>query len=74
MRILVADDIGILQLVSIHLISEEDQVERASDAQQALVLLEKVEVGFDIVDVMMMGMNGFELTNFIHGNYARQYT
>ena len=51
MRILVADDdIGILQLVSIG-----DQVERASDAQQVLVLLED-------------GMNGFELTNFMEGH------
>lgn len=73
MRILVADDdIGILQLVSIHLIREGDQVERASDVQQALVLLEEVDL--DIGDVMMTGMKGFELTNFMEGYQARKYT
>ena len=40
-------------------------MERASDAQQALVLLEEVDL--DIGDVMMTGMKGFELTNFMEG-------
>ena len=66
MRILVVDDdIDILQLVSIHLIRKGYQVERASDAQQALSLLEEVEVDLAIVDVMMPGMNGFELTEIL---------
>lgn len=66
MRILVVDDdIDILQLVSIHLIRQGYEVERASDAQQALALLEEVEVDLAIVDVMMPGMNGFELTKIL---------
>ena len=66
MRILVVDDdIDILQLVSIHLIREGYEVERANDAQQALALLEEVEVDLAIVDVMMPGMNGFELTKIL---------
>ncbi|MGM9948538.1 MAG: response regulator transcription factor [Lysinibacillus sp.] len=66
MRILVVDDDqDILQLVSIHLIREGYEVERASDAQQALDLLEEKEVDLAIVDVMMPGMNGFELTKIL---------
>ena len=66
MRVLVVDDdIDILQLVSIHLIREGYEVERANDAQQALALLEEVEVDLAIVDVMMPGMNGFELTKIL---------
>lgn len=66
MRILVVDDdIDILQLVSIHLIREGYQVNQANDAQQALALLEEVEVDLAIVDVMMPGMNGFELTKIL---------
>lgn len=64
MRIIVVDDDqDILQLVSIHLTREGYEVERASDAQQALDLLEEKDVDLAIVDVMMPGMNGFELTN-----------
>ncbi len=63
MRIIVVDDDqDILQLVSIHLTREGYEVERASDAQQALDLLEEKDVDLAIVDVMMPGMNGFELT------------
>lgn len=66
MRILVVDDDqDILQLVSIHLTREGYGVERASDAQQALDLLEEKEVDLAIVDVMMPGMNGFELTEIL---------
>ena len=66
MRILVVDDdMDILQLVSIHLIRQGYEVERANDAQQALELLEEVEVDLAIVDVMMPGMNGFELTKIL---------
>lgn len=66
MRILVVDDDqDILQLVSIHLTREGYEVERASNAQQALDLLENTEVELAIVDVMMPGMNGFELTRIL---------
>jgi two-component system, OmpR family, response regulator len=66
MRIIVVDDDhDILQLVSIHLTREGYEVERASDAQQALNILEEKEVDLAIVDVMMPGMNGFELTRIL---------
>lgn len=63
MRILVVDDdINIQRLVSIHLTQEGYQVFRANDADEALSLLEIQNVDLAIVDVMMPGMNGFELT------------
>lgn len=66
MRILVVDDDqDILQLVSIHLKREGYKVERASSAQEALALLEEIDVDLAIVDVMMPNMNGFELTKML---------
>ena len=66
MRILVVDDDrDILQLVSIHLKREGYTVYQASDAEAALALLEHQDVDLAIVDVMMPGMNGFELTRIL---------
>ncbi len=66
MRILVVDDdINIQRLVTIHLTQEGYQVFRANDAEEALSLLEKQNVDLAIVDVMMPGMNGFELTKIL---------
>lgn len=66
MRIIVVDDDhDILQLVSIHLTREGYEVEQAGNAQEALDVLEEKEVDLAIVDVMMPGMNGFELTKIL---------
>ncbi|MBT2641878.1 response regulator transcription factor [Bacillus sp. ISL-41] len=66
MRILVVDDdINIQRLVTIHLTQEGYQVFRANDAEEALTLLENQNVDLAIVDVMMPGMNGFELTKIL---------
>lgn len=66
MRILVVDDDqDILQLVSIHLMREGYTVLQANDAQAALHLLENQHCDLAIVDVMMPGMNGFELTHIL---------
>ena len=66
MRILVVDDDrDILQLVSIHLKREGYTVYQASDAEAALALLEHQDVDLAIVDAMMPGMNGFELTRIL---------
>ncbi|WP_144475782.1 response regulator transcription factor [Cytobacillus oceanisediminis] len=66
MRILVVDDdINIQRLVTIHLTQEGYQVFRVNDAEEALSLLEKQNVDLAIVDVMMPGMNGFELTKIL---------
>lgn len=66
MRILVVDDDPhILQLVDIHLKKEGYHVLTAADAEQALHLLEEELVNLAIVDVMLPGMDGFELTQIL---------
>lgn len=66
MKILVVDDdVHILQLVEIHLIKEGYQVLTAQHAEEALKILEHDVVNLAIVDVMMPGMNGFELTQIL---------
>jgi two-component system, OmpR family, response regulator len=66
MRILVVDDdVNIQRLVTIHLTQEGYQVFKANDAEEALSLIEKQNVELAIVDVMMPGMNGFELTKIL---------
>lgn len=66
MKILVVDDdYNIQHLVSIHLKNEGYTVLPANDAEHALQLLEDEHVDLAIVDVMMPGMNGFELTKIL---------
>lgn len=66
MKILVVDDdVHILQLVEIHLKKEGYQVLTAQHAEEALKILEHEVVNLAIVDVMMPGMNGFELTQIL---------
>lgn len=66
MKILVVDDDQyIRQLVAIHLGKEGYTVFQAIDAEQALLLLEDEIVDLAVVDVMMPGMDGFELTRIL---------
>lgn len=66
MNILVVDDdLYIQQLVAIHLGKEGYTVFRATDADQALLLLEEQLVDLAIVDVMMPGIDGFDLTRIL---------
>lgn len=66
MKILVVDDdVYIQQLVAIHLAKEAYTVLPADDAEQALHLLEDQHVDLAIVDVMMPGMDGFQLTRIL---------
>jgi two-component system, OmpR family, response regulator len=70
MKILVIDDdVYIQQLVSIHLCREGYQVYRANHAEEALAFLEKKTVDLAIVDVMMPGMDGFELTKILSNDF-----
>ncbi|MDM5333185.1 response regulator transcription factor [Ureibacillus composti] len=70
MQILVVDDdIFIQQLVSIHLSKEGYNVYRANHAEEALALVEEKTVDLAIVDVMMPGMDGFELTKILSNDY-----
>ncbi|MDF2857531.1 MAG: DNA-binding response regulator [Neobacillus sp.] len=71
MKILVVDDdVYIQQLVSIHLSREGYQVIRANQAEEALAFLEEKTVDLAIVDVMMPGMNGFELTKILTEDFS----
>lgn len=71
MKILVVDDdVHILQLVEIHLKKEGYHVLTAQNAEEALKLLEHDIVNLAIVDVMMPGMNGFELTQILTRDLA----
>ncbi|WP_203248649.1 response regulator transcription factor [Sporosarcina beigongshangi] len=67
--LLVDDDLDTLQLVSIHLERAGYKVHIADDAEAALTLLETYKVDLAIVDVMMPGMNGFELTEILTEDY-----
>ena len=70
MKILVVDDdVYIQQLVSIHLSREGYQIYKANHAEEALDLLEEKTVDLAIVDVMMPGMDGFELTKTLSTDY-----
>ncbi|RSD28608.1 response regulator transcription factor [Mesobacillus subterraneus] len=70
MRILVVDDdVNIQRLVTIHLTQEGYQVFKSNDAEEALSLLESQNVDLAVVDVMMPGMNGFELTKILTDDY-----
>src|SRR5690606_29802962 len=67
--LLVDDDLDTLQLVSIHLERAGYKVHIADDAEAALTLLETFKVDLAIVDVMMPGMNGFEITEILTKDY-----
>lgn len=63
--LIVDDDKNILDLVCIHLMQAGYQVLKAENAVQALGMLEMEIADLAIVDVMMPGMNGYELTKRI---------
>ena len=70
MKILVVDDdVYIQQLVFIHLSREGYQVYRANNAEEASAFLEEQTVDLAIVDVMMPGMDGFELTRLLSNDF-----
>lgn len=71
MKILVVDDdVNIQKLVTIHLNREGYQVLRANNAQEALALLEEQTADLSVVDVMMPGMDGFELTRLLTNDFG----
>jgi len=70
MKILVVDDdVHILQLVNIYLTKEGYQLLLAENAKQALALLEGNLPDLAVVDVMMPGMDGFTLTEYLTQDY-----
>jgi DNA-binding response OmpR family regulator len=70
MHVLVVDDDAyIQQLVSIHLNREGYKVFQANHAEEALAFLENKTIDLAIVDVMMPGMDGFELTKILSEDF-----
>ncbi|WP_306009755.1 response regulator transcription factor [Bacillus sp. MMSF_3328] len=70
MKIMVVDDdVHIQKLVSIHLSRKGYQVVKANDGEEALKILEGMNVDLAVVDVMMPGMDGFELTKILSEDY-----
>ncbi|MBD8070177.1 response regulator transcription factor [Bacillus sp. PS06] len=67
--LVVDDDEAILQLVSIYLEQAGYHVERASNAEAALALLQKQQFDLLIIDVMMPGMDGFQLAKIVSKQY-----
>lgn len=66
---MVDDDKNIVQLVSIHLTREGYQVLQAFNSAEALDLLEKEVPDLAVLDVMMPGMDGIELTRILSQDY-----
>lgn len=64
----VEDDVNIRNLVVLYLKKNGYDVNDFEDAEGALEYLEDEEVGIAVVDVMMPGMNGFELTEILSDN------
>jgi len=60
--LVVDDDPHILNLVSIHLQKAGYQILKASNADEALSILQQSKLDMAILDVMMPGMDGYELT------------
>lgn len=67
--LVVDDDEAILQLVSIHLEEAGYRVKKASNAEAALAFLQKNPFDLVIIDVMMPGMDGFQLANIVIKTY-----
>ena len=63
LRVLVVDDArDVRNLVAAHLKRGGHQVLLAADATQALDIVDQEQIDLAIVDIMMPGMNGYELT------------
>ncbi|RIW32489.1 DNA-binding response regulator [Bacillus salacetis] len=71
MKILVVDDdVHIQRLVSIHLSGKGYKVVKADDGEEALQKVEEMTFDLAVVDVMMPGMDGYELTKILTEDYA----
>lgn len=65
----VDDDIHMLNFVATELRQTGYEVVEATSGEEALQLLESETMDLAVVDVMMPGMNGFELTRIVRTEY-----
>lgn len=65
----VDDDIHMLNFVAAELRQEGYEVVEAASGEQALLYLESAATDLAIVDVMMPGIDGFELTKILRTDY-----
>ncbi len=67
-RILIVDDEpSIVELVSYNLKKEGYDVLKAYDAEKALDIIKEEDIDLFIIDVMLPGMDGFELVRILRG-------
>ena len=73
LRILVVDDADdVRNLVAAHLKRARHQPLLAEDAAEALAVIDEEPIDLAIVDIMMPGMNGYELTEKLREQPATQ--
>ncbi|MFD1176702.1 response regulator transcription factor [Paenibacillus puldeungensis] len=69
-HLLLADDnANIRQLVRYAMTKEGYQVHEAQDGLEAVKLMERESIDLAIIDIMMPGMDGFDLCDYIRTNY-----
>jgi DNA-binding response OmpR family regulator len=69
-NILVADDEKeIVELVELYLTQNDTQIYKAYDGKMAMEIIEKEDIHLAILDIMMPGLNGFQLVKEIRKTY-----
>jgi DNA-binding response OmpR family regulator len=69
-NILVADDEKeIVELVELYLTQNDTQIYKAYDGKMAMDIIEKEDIHLAILDIMMPGLNGFQLVKEIRKTY-----
>lgn len=68
--LVVDDDAAIKELVQEYLTDQNYQVNTASSALQALEMLDSLKVDIVLTDIVMLGMDGMELTRKLKNSYS----
>ncbi|GIO35817.1 DNA-binding response regulator [Paenibacillus antibioticophila] len=69
-QVLIADDnVNIRELLRYALTKEGYQVHEAQDGQEAVKLMGQAPIDLAIIDILMPGMDGFDLCEYIRNDY-----
>ena len=68
--LIVDDEVQIVELVELYLEKDNYQVLKAFDGVQAWQMLQANKVDLAIIDIMMPGMDGYQLIKLIRGKYV----